>query len=91
MDYTTKARLSSWPTGFGVGKLCCRINHLWQDQSSVAGSIICGSSDLYYSVTVLINLIEVSFGNVTASILNVALCKQDSDFVKMHWYLQPSL
>jgi len=30
MDYTTTARLSSWPTRLGVGKLCCRINNLWQ-------------------------------------------------------------
>jgi len=30
---------------------------------------------------------KFSFADVTASILNVALYKQDPDFVKMHWYL----
>ena len=70
MDYTTKARLSSWPTRFGVGKLSCRINH-----RSVAVTLFCHSSHKFD---------KFSFADVTASILNVALYKRDPDFVKMH-------
>ena len=73
MDYTTTARLSSWPTRFGVGKLCCGIDHLWQ-----FNIFFCDSSHKFD---------KFSFADVTASILNVALYKQDPDFVKMHWYL----